>query len=116
MFGKGGGEFEGAGGAAVEHQVQELGARIVADRVHHSLALEDQAHVEVGQENALALGKGRHDMPALGRDDCRHAAAGEAALQAEEVEAIGEIGAGHRVLDLDLTRLEDEPLDVLAAR
>lgn len=41
---------------------------------------------------------------------------GEAALQAEEVEAVGEIGAGHRVLDLDLTRLEDEPLDVLAAR
>lgn len=40
----------------------------------------------------------------------------EAALAAGEAVASGAIGAAHRELDLDLTRLEDAPLPELAAR
>lgn len=40
----------------------------------------------------------------------------EAALQAEERAMDGPVGAAHQELDLALTRLEEEPLDVLAQR
>src|ERR1700712_2931678 len=35
----------GGGGTVVDRQAQQLGPRVVADRVHHSLALGDQRHV-----------------------------------------------------------------------
>ena len=54
----------------------------MADAIHHSLALDDQAHVEVSDENAFALGERGHDMSAFRRDDGRHAAAGERFVEA----------------------------------
>ena len=59
----------------VDDEVQQFGAGIVADRVHHPLALDDQAHVEIGNQDAFALGDRRGEMLALGGDDGRHAAA-----------------------------------------
>ena len=53
----------------------------MADRIHHALALDDQADVEVGDEHALAFGQRRREMAAFGRDDRGHAAAAQPALQ-----------------------------------
>src|SRR5271154_1177769 len=39
-------------GTIVEHELEKLGTGIVADRVHHPLALDDQTHVEIGDEHA----------------------------------------------------------------
>jgi hypothetical protein len=61
----------------VEDQLEQLGAGVVADRIHHPLALHDEAHVEIGCEDALALGQRRNDMRALRRDDGGHAAAAQ---------------------------------------
>ena len=49
----------------------------MADRVHHALALDDQRHVEVGDQDAFAGGERRNDVLALGRDDGGHAAAAD---------------------------------------
>ena len=61
--------------------MQKLRPRIVADRVHHPLSLEDQAHIEVGNENSLAFGDRWCEMFTLRRDDGRHAAAAQRLLQ-----------------------------------
>ncbi len=47
----------------------------MADRVHHPLALDDEAQVEIGGEDALAFREWRHEMCTLWRDDRGHAAA-----------------------------------------
>ncbi len=62
--------------------MQQFRAGIMADRIHHPLTLDDQAHVEVGDEDAFALGERRHDMLAFRRDDRGHAAAAQCLLQA----------------------------------
>ncbi len=62
-------------GTIVEHELQQLGPGVVADRVHHALALDDEVEIEIGDQHAFALGQRRHDMGAFGRDDRRHAAA-----------------------------------------
>src|ERR1700733_12618862 len=59
--GKGGklrhsGALQGRRGSIVEIEVEEFGAGIVTDRIHHPLALDDEAHVEIGNKNAFALG------------------------------------------------------------
>ena len=69
------------GGAVVEQKLQKFGAGVVADRIHHPLALGDQAHVEIGDEQALALRQGRNDVAALGRNDRGEAAAGQRLVQ-----------------------------------
>ena len=71
----------GTGRSIVDDEMQKLRSRVVSDGVHHSLAFQDQAHVEVGDENAFALGDRGCEMLALGRDDGRHAAATERLLQ-----------------------------------
>jgi hypothetical protein len=47
----------------------------MADRVHHALALDDQRHVEIGDQDAFAGGERRNDVLAFRRDDGGHAAA-----------------------------------------
>ena len=66
----------------IENEVEKLGARVVADRVHHPLALGDEGEVKIGDEQPLALGQRRCEMPAFRRDDRRHAAAAQGVLQA----------------------------------
>ena len=61
-----GGEFDRRAGPVVEHQMHQFGPGIMADTVHHPLALEDEAHVEIGDQDALALGEWWRNMPALG--------------------------------------------------
>ena len=53
----------------------------MADGIHHPLALGDQAHVEVGDQQALALRQGRNDVAALRRNDRGEAAAGQRLVQ-----------------------------------
>ncbi len=67
------------GRAVVPQQRQQLRPRVVADRIHHPLALDDQRHVEIGDKDALARGQRRHDVVAFRRDDRGHAAAANAA-------------------------------------
>ena len=54
----------------------------MADRVHHALALDDEAHVEIGDEDPLALSQGRREMAPLRGNDRRHGAAAQRLLQA----------------------------------
>ncbi len=54
----------------------------MTDAVHHSLALDDQGHVDVGKQYPLAFPQWRHQVDAFGRNDCGMAAAGYRALQA----------------------------------
>lgn len=61
--------------------MQQFRPGIVADRIHHPLALDDQAHVEIGDQDAFAFGQWRNDMLAFRRDDRRHAAAAQCLLQ-----------------------------------
>src|SRR5271156_2215838 len=44
--------------AVVEFEMHEFGARVMADRIHHAFALDDEAPVEIGDEYAFALGQG----------------------------------------------------------
>ncbi len=46
----------------VEDELEKLGTGIVADRIHHPLALDDQSHIEIGRENSLALGERRYHV------------------------------------------------------
>ena len=61
--------------------MKEFGPGIVADRVHHPFALDDETEIEVGYENALALRQRRHHMDALRRHDRGHAAAAQRATK-----------------------------------
>ena len=54
----------------------------MADRIHHPLALDDQRHVEIGDQDAFARGQRRHDVVAFRRDDRGHAATAQAAARA----------------------------------
>lgn len=45
------------------------------DTVHHALAFQDEAHVEISHQNTFAMGQGWRKVLALGRDDGCHAAA-----------------------------------------
>ena len=65
--------------AIVENETEKLGAGVMADRIHHPLALDDEAEVEVGDEDTFALGQRRHQMGAFRRDDRGHAAAAQPA-------------------------------------
>lgn len=58
-------------------EVEEFGPGVVADRVHHALALQHERHVEIGDEDALAGGERRGEQLAFRRDDRREATAGE---------------------------------------
>lgn len=62
--------------------MQQLGSGIMADRIHHPLAFDDQAHVEIGDQDAFAFCQRRRDVFAFGRDDRGHAAAAQGLLQA----------------------------------
>ena len=68
-------------GAVVEQESEKFGAGVVPDRVHHPLALGDQTHVEVGDQQALALRQGWNDVAALWRDNGGEAAAGQCLVQ-----------------------------------
>jgi len=52
----------------------------VADTVHHALALDDQGHVEVGDQHALAVFQGWHQMAPFRADDRRATAAAQGFL------------------------------------
>ena len=67
--------------AAVHHQAQQLGPRVVAHRIHHAFALGDQAHVQVGDHHAFAFLQGRRQVHALGRDYGRAATTTQRLLQ-----------------------------------
>lgn len=67
--------------AIVDDEMQQFRSRIVANGIHHPLALEDQAHVEIGNQDAFALGDRGGQMFAFGRDDRRHATATQRLLQ-----------------------------------
>ena len=57
------------GRPGVEVELQQVRPGVMADRVHHPLALGDQAHVEVGDEQALAARQWRHGVAPFRRDD-----------------------------------------------
>jgi hypothetical protein len=61
--------------AIIENKMKELGPGIVADRIHHPLALDDEAEIEVGHQDAFALRQRRRHMDAFWRHDRGHAAA-----------------------------------------
>src|SRR6202021_3710729 len=67
--------------ALVELDADEFGARVMADGIHHPLALDDEGKIEVGYENALAFGQRRGEEATLRRDDRGHASAAQAPLQ-----------------------------------
>ena len=46
----------------------------MADGIHHPLALDNQAHVEIGHEYSFALSQRRHYVRTFGRHDRCHAA------------------------------------------
>src|ERR1700710_671582 len=52
-----------------QHEAEQFGPRVMADAVHHPLALDDQRHVEIGDHQAFAFAARRRQMHALGRDD-----------------------------------------------
>ena len=56
--------------AVIDMQGEKFRPGIMTDRIHHSLALHDQRHVAIGDEQAFPLRQRRHDMLALRRDDC----------------------------------------------
>ena len=49
----------------VKDELEKFWAGIVADRIHHPLALHDEAHIEIGRENSLTLGERRHHVGAF---------------------------------------------------
>lgn len=49
----------------------------MANAIHHAFALDDEAHIEIGDENAFPRGQRRNDMRAFRRDDRRHATTAE---------------------------------------
>src|ERR1700761_53728 len=63
LNGRRGFKTERFGWAGVQRDVDQFGPRIMADGVHHALALHDQAHVEIGDHHALALGQRRRGGP-----------------------------------------------------
>ena len=65
--------------ALIEHEVEELGPSVMADGIHHPLALDDETHVEIGNQNALTIFQRRHQMRTFWRDDRGHAAAAQRA-------------------------------------
>ena len=69
-------------GSVVDQEREQFGARIVADGIHHPLALDDQRHVEIGDQDALTRRERLHHMAAIRGDDCGHAAAAQAGAQA----------------------------------
>ena len=56
-------------------QGKQLGAGIMPDAVHHPLALDDERHVEVGDDHAFAFMQRRCEMTSLGGDNRRTRAA-----------------------------------------
>ena len=61
--------------------MKEFGPGIMADRVHHPLALDDEAEIEIGHQDSLTLGQRWHHMGALRRHNRGHAAATQRAPQ-----------------------------------
>jgi hypothetical protein len=96
----GGGDHR-RGRAAVHDKMQQFGSGIVADRIHHPLALDDQAHVEIGDQDAFAFGERRHDVFALGRDDRGHAAAAQGLLQPASGRDGGDLLVGQPACGVD---------------
>ncbi len=62
-------------------QTKKIGPGVVADAVHHALALDDQRHVEIGHQDAFTFLQGRRQVAAFRADDRRAAAAAQALLQ-----------------------------------
>src|SRR5580704_11660863 len=58
--------------AIIENEMKEFGPGIMADRVHHPLALDDEAEIEIGHQDSLALGQRWHHMGALRRHNRGH--------------------------------------------
>ena len=74
--------LHGGGRAVVVEQAEEFGPRVVADRVHHPLALGHQREVHVGDQDALARPERISEVLALGRHDGGAVAAPAGAAQA----------------------------------
>ena len=51
--------------SVVEREREQFRPRVMADLVHHPLALDDQRHVEIGDEDAFAAGERRREMARL---------------------------------------------------
>src|ERR1700722_14620974 len=76
-----GGEMQRTGRALIELDADEFGTRVMADGIHHPLALDDEGKIEVGDENSLALRQRRGEVAAFGRNDRGHASPAQAPLQ-----------------------------------
>lgn len=63
------------GRTVVDQQRQQFGAGVMPNGIHHALTLDDQRHIEIGDQDAFAAGQRRNYMTTFGRDDCGHAAA-----------------------------------------
>src|SRR6218665_1667753 len=59
------------GRCVVDGKAQQLGPRVVTDRVHHPFALGDEGHVEIGDDHAFAFAQRLGQQVAFGRDDGR---------------------------------------------
>lgn len=69
------------GRTVVVEEAQEFGPSVVADRVHHPLALGHEREVHVGDQDALAGSEGVGKVLAFGRDDGGAVAASAGATQ-----------------------------------
>ena len=64
-------------GTIVENKLEQFRTGVMTDRVHHPLALDDDAHVEVGDENSFAVRQGGNQMGPFRRDNGGHATASQ---------------------------------------
>ena len=69
--------MQGARRAIMEHERQQLRPGVVADRIHHALALDDEPEIEIGDQQTFAAGQRWDHVCAFGRDDRRHAPAAQ---------------------------------------
>src|ERR1700722_3228979 len=69
------------GRTLIELDADEFGARVMANGIHHPLALDDEGKIEVGDENTLPLRQWWDEVATLGRDDRGHASPAQAALK-----------------------------------
>jgi len=54
------------GRTLIELDADEFGACVMADGIHHPLALDDEGKIKVRDENTLALGQRRDEVATLG--------------------------------------------------
>src|ERR1700733_1482244 len=94
-------EMQRTGRTLIELDADEFGTRVMADGIHHSLALDDEGEIEVGEENALAVGQRRDEVATLRRDDRGHVSPAQAALEGFVRRDRGDLGFGEPACGVD---------------